>query len=281
MDNNTPMNNKGTCMIGGKTIGRYTLLKHIGEGINGLVFHGKKDGHDEGFAIKSIYRRLTCHPERGAQELMLLVLLKGQGVTCDLRDVIYIHDMDHHAPSECLVVLQLAEHSLTSWAQNVAQAERPLRFHAAMLQIASKLRKCHELGIIHCDVKPENIVVSKEGDFRLIDFGLSSRVEKRVVNKDYPVVTITYRDPDFGKEKEYTASLDVYSLGVVFAEMVMLMTKPRKEWPRLNQPRSLPPDASSKYDRLINKMIGPTCARINMVEVIRSLDRQIVANLMK
>lgn len=41
---------------------------------------------------------------------------------------------------------------------------------------------CHAMGIAHCDIKPDNVLMSEDGDIKLIDFGLSRQVEKRIKN---------------------------------------------------------------------------------------------------
>lgn len=82
-------------------------------------------------------------------------------------------------------------------------------------EIASALHTLHKSNIIHCDVKPENILITKEGHFKLIDFGSARR------DTDYMYLYIQtryYRAPEVILEFAYTNKIDIWSYGCLLAE---------------------------------------------------------------
>lgn len=89
-------------------------------------------------------------------------------------------------------------------------------------QLLKAIKYCHEMGIIHQDIKPENILVTD--DFKkviLIDFGISNIYSYSSVKFQSPICTLPYRPPEILLECEtYDNKVDMWSLGCVFAEML-------------------------------------------------------------
>jgi serine/threonine protein kinase len=79
----------------------------------------------------------------------------------------------------------------------------------------------HKLKILHRDLKPQNILVNGEGVLKIIDFGLARDFGLPVKNFTSEVVTLWYRAPELllGTQN-YTTSIDMWSIGCIFAEMV-------------------------------------------------------------
>jgi len=79
------------------------------------------------------------------------------------------------------------------------------------------------MKILHRDLKPQNLLVSKEGVLKLADFGLARAFGIPVKNYTNEVVTLWYRAPDILLgSKSYSTSIDIWSIGCIFAEMIML-----------------------------------------------------------
>lgn len=97
--------------------------------------------------------------------------------------------------------------------------ETRAKFYAAELILA--LQYLHKAGVVYRDVKPENILIDSEGHVKLTDFGLS----KEGLNLNNGMTesfcgTTEYLAPEIIKEKEYSYSVDWYSLGLVIYEML-------------------------------------------------------------
>jgi len=90
-------------------------------------------------------------------------------------------------------------------------------------QIASALARLHELGILHRDLKPGNIMVRENGYLALIDFGLAKRMrlEQEITGNGEIFGTPYYMSPEQGHADAVDERSDVYSLGVIFYEMLV------------------------------------------------------------
>ncbi len=83
------------------------------------------------------------------------------------------------------------------------------------------IAKCHQHKILHRDLKPQNLLINREGILKLADFGLARAFGIPVKNFTHEVVTLWYRAPDILMgSKNYSTSVDLWSVGCIFAEMV-------------------------------------------------------------
>ena len=89
-------------------------------------------------------------------------------------------------------------------------------------QIASALAKVHAVGILHRDLKPANIMLRTDGSIALIDFGLAKRMrlQQEITGSGEIFGTPYYMSPEQGHADDVDARSDIYSLGVIFYEML-------------------------------------------------------------
>jgi serine/threonine protein kinase len=122
------------------------------------------------------------------------------------------------------------------------------------MQILAALRTAHESGVIHGNLKPENVVLDAAGNAMLSDFGLSSIVEREGGNSAHVYVgvgTVAYMSPEqFQDPNAATVKSDVYSLGIMFYEMLTGKVPGR----RSPMPSSFYPDIPRKLDDIFDKM---------------------------
>lgn len=90
-----------------------------------------------------------------------------------------------------------------------------------LYQLLAGIAKCHQHKVLHRDLKPQNLLINREGILKLADFGLARAFGIPVKNFTHEVVTLWYRAPDILMgSKNYSTSVDIWSVGCIFAEIV-------------------------------------------------------------
>lgn len=98
----------------------------------------------------------------------------------------------------------------------------PKLIKSYMHQMLDAISYCHLHRILHRDLKPQNLLVDKKGHIKLADFGLARIFNIPMRCYTHEVVTLWYRAPEILLgSKFYTTGVDIWSLGCIFAEMVI------------------------------------------------------------
>ena len=158
--------------------------------------------------------------------------------------------------------------------------ERGISEHAAvqyLRQIAGALSAVHQKHVLHRDLKPANIMLRKDGSIALIDFGLAkkAKLESEITDKGEIFGTPYYMSPEQGHGNGVDERSDIYSLGVIFYEM-LTGEKPFKAdtamgiiYQHGNAPIPLLPTHLSRFQALLNMMLAKAPAdRLQSVEEI-------------
>ena len=125
-----------------------------------------------------------------------------------------------HTDRKLTLVFEFLDYDLKKYLD---QAEGGLEtgiLKSFLYQLIRGIAYCHHQRILHRDLKPQNLLINREGELKLADFGLARAFGVPVRSYTHEVVTLWYRAPDVLMEnKKYSMSVDVWSIGCIFAEM--------------------------------------------------------------
>ena len=194
---------------------RYRLLSEIGSGAMGVVYRAEDRDLDEVVAIKML-KSGSVTDERLEQlkgELKLARRITHPNV---LRT--YDFGMAEDAP---FISMEYVD-GLT--LRELLSRRGRLPYGAALRiarQLCAGLEAVHEVGVLHRDIKPGNIILEPRGNAKLMDFGIAQQNRAAIDPQDYDLVTGTpeYLSPEQLMGKPPSVRSDIYALGVVFEEL--------------------------------------------------------------
>jgi serine/threonine protein kinase len=133
-----------------------------------------------------------------------------------------------------------------------------------LAQMAAALEVVHAVGVLHRDLKPGNIMLRADGSVALIDFGLAKhvQVDAEITATGEIFGTPYYMSPEQGHAQPLDERSDLYSLGVIFYEMLMRQKPYVAQSPmgviymHANAPIPLLPEALRNYQHLLNKLLA-------------------------
>ncbi|HEV8537579.1 MAG TPA: protein kinase [Bacteroidota bacterium] len=199
----------------GQTVSHYRIVEELGRGGMGVVYKAHDTKLDRTVALKFLSSEQFSSEEDRAR------LLREARSTAAVHhpNICSIIDVQEFESREFLVMEFIEGQSLRTLIDLA-----PLEFTGAIkiaLQIAGGLKAAHEKGIIHGDIKPENILITGDGTVKIADFGLARRIGQLISPESNTVSgTVAYMSPEQLQGQPFDRSTDIWSLGIVLYEMV-------------------------------------------------------------
>ncbi|GJE95269.1 cyclin-dependent kinase domain-containing protein [Phanerochaete sordida] len=196
---------------------RYAKLEKVGT--YGVVYKAKDLTTNQVVALKKI--RLEAEdegvPSTAIREISLLKELKDENVV-RLLDIV-------HADQKLYLVFEFLDVDLKRYMDMGNKAGNPMSLDLVKKfthQLTSGLLYCHSHRILHRDLKPQNLLIDRNDNLKLADFGLARAFGIPMRTYTHEVVTLWYRAPEvLLGSRHYSTAIDMWSVGCIFAEMVM------------------------------------------------------------
>uniref|UniRef100_A0A3Q2Z1T3 non-specific serine/threonine protein kinase n=1 Tax=Hippocampus comes TaxID=109280 RepID=A0A3Q2Z1T3_HIPCM len=198
----------------------YEVLEFLGRGTFGQVVKCWKRGTNEVVAVK-ILKNHPSYARQGQIEVEILARLSSENA--DEHNVVRALECFQHRSHTCLV-FEMLEQNLYDFLKQNKFSPLPLKIiRPILLQVATALKKLKSLGLIHADLKPENIMLIDPSRqpyrVKVIDFGSASHVSKAVCSTY--LQSRYYRAPEIILGLPFSEAIDMWSLGCVIAELFL------------------------------------------------------------
>jgi non-specific serine/threonine protein kinase len=200
----------------GSTVSHYKILEKLGGGGMGVVYKAQDLKLDRCVALKFLPPDLTRDPEAKAR-----FIHEAKAASALQHDnICTIHDVDEAQDGQLFISMDYYDGETLK--KKIERGPLPIDDVIDLArQISRGLAKAHEAGMVHRDIKPANILITKEGEAKIVDFGLAKLVGQTKLTKAGSTVgTVAYMSPEQARGEEADRRSDIWSLGVVLYEMI-------------------------------------------------------------
>lgn len=194
---------------------RYEIIEELGVGGMGEVYRVEDKKINEEVALKLIRPEIASDPktiERFRNELKIARKIRHKNI-CGM------YDFGEDKGTNYITMEYVQGEDLKSFMKRSKQLSIPTVISIAQ-QICEGLSEAHRLGVVHRDLKPNNIMIDKGGNARIMDFGIARSIKaKGITGAGVMIGTPEYMSPEQVEAKEIDFRSDLYSLGVILYEM--------------------------------------------------------------
>jgi len=199
----------------GRTVSHYRITEELGRGGMGVVYKAEDTKLKRTVALKFLSPRLLAEPTEKSR-----FLHEAQAAAAlDHPNISTIHEI-HEVDGQTFMVMAFIEGEDVRAKIEAGEMAVDEALDIA-IQVARGLAKAHEAGIVHRDVKPNNVIVTRDGVAKVVDFGLAKLATQTKLTKTGATVgTLAYMSPEQAISGEVDHRTDIWSLGVMLYEML-------------------------------------------------------------
>jgi len=246
---------------GATLAGRYQVIEELGHGGMGRVYKVFDTKIREKIALKLIRPEVAADKdtiERFSNEIRLARRIGH-------RNVCKMFDIGEAEGAHFITMEYVQGEDLKSMIHMSGSLSLGMLLSVGK-QVSDGLAEAHSLGVVHRDLKPQNIMIDKNGNAKIMDFGIARSVrEKGITGPSIMIGTPEYMSPEQAEVKDVDHRSDIYSLGVILYEMATshvpfdgetalgIAMKHKGETPR--NPKQLNPNLPDDLSRLILKCL--------------------------
>ena len=202
--------------MGAATLGdRYELERELGRGGMGVVYLARDKQLDRPVALKFLGTLLNDSAEMGER------FIREARVAAKIShpNIVSIYDIGASEGKAYIAMEYIEGQDLRGRLTRIGKFP-PREAANIMIQICGALGVIHGAGIVHRDVKPENITLAKGGLVKLMDFGLARGRDNRLTQSGVVIGTPCYMAPEQALDQDVDGRADLYAMGLVFHEML-------------------------------------------------------------
>lgn len=196
--------------------GRYQIIEELGKGGVGKVYKALDTEIKEKVALKLIKPEIAADKktiERFRNELKFARKIRH-------KNVCQMYDLNRKGETHYITMEYVPGEDLKSFMKRSKQLSIPTAVSLTK-QVCEGLAEAHQLGVVHRDMKPQNIMIDREGNAHIMDFGIARMMSASELTEEGAVIgTPDYMSPEQVDGKEADQRADLYSLGVIVYEMV-------------------------------------------------------------
>ena len=211
-----PMRERGLAEIGTVLGGRYRLVELLGQGGMATIYRALDDQLGRDVAVKLLrpeYLRDPDFSSRFRQEAQAAASLTHPNVV-----TVFDYGED---PSGPYIVMELVDGEDLATIIRRSGALPPRQAARIAAAVARALAAAHARGLVHRDVKPGNVLIGRDGQVKVVDFGIARALsEAQMTLPGTTLGSVHYFSPEQARGEPATASSDIYSLGIVLYELL-------------------------------------------------------------
>lgn len=246
----------------GQNVGPYIVLEWLGGGGMGHVFKAWDTRLERTVALKFLPAHLSTHEEakqRFMQEAKAATVL-------DHPNICTIYEIGESEARQLFIAMPCygGETLSDKIARGPVPIAQAIRY---AMQVAEGLQRAHEVGIVHRDVKPANVMVTEHEHVKLLDFGIAKIADMDLTRTGTRLGTVAYMSPEHARGEPADHRMDVWSLGVMLYEMltgkrpfqgpheasVLLAIQNQEPVPVQEQRPEVPPPLAQIVERALQK----------------------------
>ena len=202
-------------------LGRYEIVEEIGKGAMGVVYLARDPLIGRQVALKTFRVGFSAKDQELAQFRSRFVREAQSAGILSHPNIVTIHDVvDEGGEGTCFIAMEFVKGTNL---KQLMQRPEPFGYDRVidiLSQIAEGLDYAHSRGVVHRDIKPANILIAQDGKVKITDFGIARLDTSNLTMEGQLLGTPNYMAPEQIQGKEVDHRADIFSLGVVFYEML-------------------------------------------------------------
>ena len=194
---------------------RYEIQEIIGSGGMAVVYKATDNRLHRSVAVKILRDELAADEEfrrRFQTEAQAVAMLSHP-------NIVSVYDVSHSESVEYIVMELIEGVTLMQYMQKKGALGWKEALHFSV-QISKALEHAHSKGIVHRDIKPQNIMIIRDGSIKVADFGIAALESTQEQRSSQTVGSVHYIAPEQARGEQPDTRSDIYSLGVVMYEML-------------------------------------------------------------